>query len=141
MQVKVVNNSRNPLPKHQTEGSAGVDILSNEDLILRPEDTKLISTGLSFEIPNEYYGQICSRSGLAVKNNVIVLNGVGVIDSDYRGEIKILLRNFGDIDFVIKKGDRIAQMVFLKYQRVNFELTETLSETERGAGGFGSTGK
>lgn len=138
LQKQLINN----LPKYQTEGSAGLDICSAslEDIIIPSGKLKLIPTGIAIAIPNGYECQVRSRSGLAAKNMVFCLNSPGTIDSDYRGEVKVILANLGDEDFVVKFGDRIAQLVFNKYEKIDWELTENLDETARGEGGFGSTG-
>lgn len=138
--VKMINKSSNIIPIYETSGSAGFDIASNEDTVLYPGETKLISTGLFMEVPEGFELQIRSRSGLSIKYQVIVLNSPGCIDSDYRGEIKIILINLGCNKFEIKTGDRIAQGTFSQIFRANFKLVDKLSETERGSGGFGSTG-
>ncbi len=131
------------LPTYETSSSAGMDIrafLPNGKVIIPPKETKLIGTGLFFEIPNGFEVQIRPRSGLAVKNFITVLNSPGTIDSDYRGEVKVILINHGLEMFEIEDKMRIAQMVVSKYEKVNFELVSDLSESERGSGGFGSTG-
>jgi len=141
--VKIINNSNNELPKYETEFSAGVDLKADltEKIILKPMERALISTGLSIELPIGFEAQIRPRSGLAIKNGITILNSPGTIDSDYRGEIKVILINLSSSDFEIKNGDRIAQMIISKYEKVQFELVEKLTETERGSGGFGHTGK
>ena len=128
--------------KKATDGSSGFDLLAAlpNKVILQPRETKLIGTGLFFEIPNGLEVQIRPRSGLAVKNFITVLNSPGTIDADYRGEIKVILINHGSKMFEIEDKMRIAQMVVSKYEKVNFELVSDLSESERGSGGFGSTG-
>ena len=142
MKIKVKKLSPDAIiPKYQTMEAAGFDLHSLDDVILKKGERVLISTGLSFEIEKGYEIQIRPRSGLAYKYGISVLNTPGTIDSDYRGEIKVLLINFSDQDFEIKKGDRIAQAVVKEVIQAEFEEVETLSETERGAGGFGSTGK
>lgn len=139
--VKVINKSDNPLPKYETLGSAGMDVSSSEDLILHPGFVVSVPTGLYFEIPKGYEIQVRSRSGIAYKNGVFVINSPGTIDSDYRGEIRVLLTTVCNGPFEIKKGDRIAQIVLQPVTRIEFEEVEELSDTERGSGGFGSTGK
>jgi dUTP pyrophosphatase len=129
------------IPAYQTEEAAGFDLHSIEDVILKPNERRLISTGLAFEIERGYEIQIRPRSGLAFKHGITVLNSPGTIDSDYRGEIKVLLINLGEEDFEIKEGDRIAQAVIAPVIQASFEEVDTLSETKRGSGGFGSTGK
>lgn len=136
------NLLKSNLPKYQTEGSAGLDICSAsvEDVLIPSGKLKLIPTGISIAIPNGFECQVRSRSGLAAKNMVFCLNSPGTIDSDYRGEVKVILANLGDEDFVVRFGDRIAQLVFNKYEKISWELTDNLEETARGDGGFGSTG-
>lgn len=137
--VKVINKSENKLPKYETSGSAGMDVRSNEDYTLKPNRRTTIKTGLSFEIPEGFEMQVRPRSGMAAKYGITVLNAPGTIDSDYRGELGIILYNSGQSEFDIKKGDRIAQLVLAPVTRFEFEVTEGLSETDRGSGGFGST--
>lgn len=131
------------LPHYATEGSAGMDIRAavKNKLIINPGKFLLVSTNLSVEIPVGYEIQVRPRSGLAAKNGIGILNSPGTIDSDYRGEIKIILFNFGEEDFIINRGDRIAQLILNKVYRANITESEKLSETERGEGGFGHTGK
>lgn len=140
--LSVINKSNNPLPKYQTKQSAGVDLCAflSSDLVLKPNDRKLIGTGLHIALPDGYEAQIRPRSGLAFKHGITIINSPGTIDADYRGEIKIALINHSNEDFVIKNGDRIAQMVISKYEKISFSLTESLDETERGEGGYGHTG-
>ena len=142
MQVKIVNRSQNPLPSYATTGSAGVDLRANlsESIILKKFERILIPTGIHIELPQGFEAQVRPRSGLALKFGISVLNAPGTIDSDYTGEIKVLLINFSSEDFVINPGDRIAQMILAKYEQVEWLEVEQLSESERGAGGFGSTG-
>ena len=142
MTIKVVNKSGNDLPKFETAGAAGADLKAflSGNVVLQPNQRLLIPTGLFFEIPKGYEIQIRSRSGLASKYGVIVLNSPGTIDSDYRGEVKVLLYNSGDEPFKIMNGDRIAQAVIAKVEQAKFLQVETLDTTERGEGGFGSTG-
>ena len=142
IKVKKINDNV-ILPTYETSSSAGMDIrafLPNGKVGIHPKETKLIGTGLFFEIPNGLEVQIRPRSGLAVKNFITVLNSPGTIDADYRGEIKVILINHGSKMFEIEDKMRIAQMVVSKYEKVNFELVSDLSESERGSGGFGSTG-
>ncbi|MDA8629108.1 dUTP diphosphatase [Bacteroidia bacterium] len=142
--IFVINKSDNPLPEHQTESSAGADIhayLPDGDVIIAAGEKEIIPTGIYIEIPVGYEVQVRPRSGLAFKHGVTVLNSPGTIDADYRGEVKVLLINHGKEDFVVKSGERIAQMVFSKYQRVEWESVNRLSDTERGSGGYGSSGK
>lgn len=142
MNVKVINNSNNSLPAYETALSAGMDIRAfiTEDIILKPLQRALIPSGLFIELPQGYEAQIRPRSGLALKHGITVLNSPGTIDADYRGEIKILLINLSDTDFVIQSGDRVAQMIVAKHEQVQWESAESLNETSRGAGGYGHTG-
>lgn len=140
MKVKVINKSENKLPKYETSGSAGMDVRSNKDYTLKPERRTVIQTGLYFEIPEGYEIQVRPRSGLAVKYGITVLNAPGTIDADYRGELGVILYNSGQSEFEIKKGDRVAQLVLAPVTRLEFEESTDLSDTERGAGGYGSTG-
>lgn len=142
--IFIINKSDNPLPEHQTESSAGADIhayLPDGDVIIAAGEKEIIPTGIYIEIPIGYEVQVRPRSGLAFKHGVTVLNSPGTIDADYRGEVKVLLINHGKEAFVVKSGERIAQMVFSKYQRVEWESVNRLSDTERGSGGYGSSGK
>ena len=140
--LKIDNSIDNPLPLYATEHASGLDISSSSkaEIVLLPMETKLIPTNLIFEIPIGYEGQIRPRSGLAIKYNIGLINSPGTIDSDYRGELKILLTNFGKEPFKVKFGDRIAQLVIAKVERVDIELAENLSKTKRDSGGFGHTG-
>ena len=143
MKVKIINKSNNELPAYETACSAGMDLrayLPEGAIVLKPLQRALVPTGLFMEIPNGYEGQVRPRSGLAIKNGISVLNTPGTIDADYRGEIKIILVNLSDTDFVINSGERIAQFVFTKCEQMEVVNVETLSETERGTGGFGHTG-
>lgn len=142
MKVNIVKNNPFDLPEYETKGSAGVDLQAYLEcaVVLKPMERALISTGLFIELPAGYEAQVRARSGLAIKHGISLVNGIGTIDSDYRGEIKVILINLGDKDFTINNGDRIAQMVFIKHEQANFELVEKLEDTERGAGGFGHTG-
>ena len=130
-------------PKYKTEGSSGVDLSAflNEKVVIKPNSSELIPTGLQVAIPEELEIQIRPRSGLAAKESIGVLNSPGTIDSDYRGELKIILFNHGDKDFIINNGDRIAQMVLVPILKMEFEEVDNLPDTVRGQGGFGSTGK
>jgi dUTP pyrophosphatase len=143
IQIKIVNTSANPLPQYATKGASGMDIRAALDipLTLQPLERNLISTGLFVEIPQGYEIQIRPRSGLAIKQGITCLNTPGTIDSDYRGEIKIILINLSSEEQVINPGDRIAQMIIQKTERAEFEQVEILNNTERAAGGFGHTGK
>lgn len=142
MEVKIINKSNNALPEYQTSGAAGMDIRAfvPSDIKIKPGEVKLVPTGLYLEIPKGYEIQVRARSGLALKNSIGVANGIGTIDSDYRGELCVILVNFGQNEFVVKNGDRIAQMVLNKYEPIEFVVDEKLSSTERGEGGFGSSG-
>lgn len=142
MKVKIVKNNPFKLPEYETRGSAGVDLQAyiENPIVLKPMERYLVPTGLFIEIPEGYEAQVRARSGLAIKHGISLVNGIGTIDSDYRGEIKVILINLGEKDFTINNGDRIAQMVFIRHEQVEFELTESLGDTDRGAGGFGHTG-
>jgi dUTP pyrophosphatase len=131
-----------PLPMYATEGSAGMDIRAavKADLTLLPGETTLVPTGVAIALPHGFEAQIRPRSGLALKHQIGVLNSPGTIDSDYRGEVRIILTNFGKEPFTIRRGDRIAQMVIARYARVAWEERESLDDTARGGGGFGHTG-
>jgi dUTP pyrophosphatase len=140
--IKVINKSKNALPEFATIHSAGVDLRAfiNEPIILKSLQRVIIPTGLFIELPDGFEAQIRPRSGLAAKHGVTVLNSPGTIDADYRGEIKVILINLSNEDFTIENGDRICQMVINKYERFNWNITEELSDTDRGKGGFGHTG-
>jgi len=142
MKVKVINKSKFELPKYETEGSAGIDLQANieEPITLNPLERALIPTGLYISMPMGYEAQIRGRSGLALKHGISLANGIGTIDSDYRGEIKVILINLSNEAYTINAGDRIAQMVFMKYEKAELELVEELDETKRGKGGFGHSG-
>ena len=142
VKIKIISKSGR-IPEYATEEAAGFDLpasLNDLKIILKPGDRALIPTGIYMELPRGYEAQIRARSGLAIKNGIGLVNGIGTIDSDYRGEIKVPLINWGREDFVIEDGDRIAQVVIAKYIRASIEVSEEISDTERGAGGFGSTG-
>ncbi|MBE6205128.1 MAG: dUTP diphosphatase [Rikenellaceae bacterium] len=143
MKVKIVNKSRFALPEYQTPLSAGLDIRANLDqcVTLQPLERAMIPTGLYVELPEGCEMQIRPRSGLAAKHGVTVLNSPGTIDADYRGEIKVILVNLSNEPFTIEAGERIAQMIVARYEQIEWVAAEELSSTERGAGGFGSTGK
>ena len=144
MKLKIVNKSNNALPGYETFNSAGMDLrayLPEGQMVIKPLQRALIPTGLFMEIPVGYEGQVRPRSGLAIKSGITVLNSPGTIDADYRGEVKVILINLSENDFVINSGDRIAQLVIAKCEQTEVVEVETLSETERGAGGFGHTGK
>lgn len=143
MEVEVVNRSEHSLPHYETEFSAGMDLRANiaEDVVLNTLERALIPTGLFIALPKGTEAQIRPRSGLAYKHGVTVLNSPGTIDADYRGEVKVLLVNLSNKPFLVENGDRIAQMVVAKHEQVEWKEVQTLSETVRGAGGFGHTGK
>lgn len=143
LKIKIINKSNNSLPKYQTPGSSGLDLHANLDapITLNKNDIVLVPTGLFIEIPEGYEAQIRSRSSLALKNGIFCLNSPATIDSDYRGELKIILASLTDKPFTINNGDRIAQMVFAKVEKIDFEEVDSISNTQRGEGGFGSTNK
>ena len=140
--VNVINQSKHALPSYQTIHSAGMDLRANLEapVTLKPLQRALLPTGLFIELPEGHEAQIRPRSGLAYKHGISIVNSPGTIDADYRGEIKVLLVNLSDQDFVVEDGERIAQMVVAKYERVEWAEAQTLTDTERGAGGYGSTG-
>jgi len=142
MKVSIINKSKHPLPSYETEHSAGMDLRANIDkmITLAPMQRALIPTGLFIELPDKHEAQIRPRSGLAAKHGITVLNAPGTIDADYRGEIKVILINLSDKDFVVNDGDRIAQMVIATHEHVTLVETEHLQDSLRGAGGFGHTG-
>ena len=143
MKVQIINKSKHQLPAYATEQSAGMDIRANlsEPIILKPLQRCLVPTGLYIALPIGYEAQIRPRSGLAIKKGITVLNSPGTIDADYRGEICIILVNLSSEEFVIEDGERVAQMVIAKHEQAQWEEVEGLEDTERGAGGFGHTGK
>lgn len=143
MKIKIINQSKHPLPEYKTALSAGMDLTANleEEVVLKPLERKLIPTGLFIELPAGYEAQVRPRSGLALKNGLTVLNTPGTIDADYRGEIRVILINLSAGDFSIRDGERIAQMVIAKHETAVWEQVDELEDSERGAGGFGSTGK
>ena len=142
MEIKIVNKSNNPIPNYGTEAAAGVDLRAfiEQDILIKPMQRILVKTGLFMEIPVGYEAQVRPRSGLAIKKGITVLNSPGTIDADYRGEIMVILINLSNEDFIVKTGDRIAQMVIASHEQADWKLVESLDDTERGAGGFGSTG-
>ena len=142
VKVKIINMSRHELPAYATVDSAGMDVRANLDsaVTLKPLERKLIPTGLKVELPSGYEMQIRPRSGLALKHGITLVNTPGTIDADYRGEIGVILINLSDKEFVVNDGERIAQMVVAPYTRVAWESAESISDTERGEGGFGHTG-
>jgi dUTP pyrophosphatase len=143
VKIKIINHSANPLPEYATQGSSGMDIRAflEKPVILQPMERTLIPTGLYIELPGGYEAQIRPRSGLAIKQGITCLNTPGTIDADYRGEIKIILINLSQQEQVIHSGDRIAQLVIQKVEKVAWAQAEVLNETERAGGGFGHTGK
>ena len=143
MKVKIVNRSNHRLPEYKTEHSAGMDIRANimQDILLKSLERVLVPTGIYVELPIGWEAQIRPRSGLALEKGVTVLNTPGTIDSDYRGEIGVILINLSNDEFVIKNGDRICQMIIAKHERVSWDEVEILNESNRGVGGFGHTGK
>ncbi len=142
MQVSIINKSKHSLPEYQTQASAGMDLRANTDqpVQLAPLERKLLPTGIFIALPDGYEAQVRPRSGLAFKMGLTVLNSPGTEDADYRGEIKVLLVNLSNETCTIQDGDRIAQLVIAKHERVEWRQTEELNETSRGAGGYGSTG-
>ncbi|HIZ85754.1 MAG TPA: dUTP diphosphatase [Candidatus Coprenecus stercoravium] len=143
MKVRIVNKSRFALPSYSTPLSAGMDLRADisEPMVLKPLQRELVPTGLYIELPEGYEAQIRPRSGLAVKHGISLVNTPGTVDADYRGEIKVILVNLSTEDFTVNPGERIAQMVVARHERVEWEETDELGETERGQGGFGSTGR
>ena len=142
MKINIVNKSKHELPHYATSQSAGMDLRANleEPVLLKPLQRTLVKTGLFMELPIGYEAQVRPRSGLAFKKGITVLNSPGTIDADYRGEISVILVNLSDEEFVIEDGERVAQMVIAKHEQADWEVVVELVETERGTGGFGSTG-
>lgn len=142
MNVQIINKSQHPLPNYETIASAGMDIRANilEPITLKPLERAVVKTGLFIALPVGFEAQVRPRSGLAAKKGITVLNSPGTVDADYRGEIGVILVNLSNEKFVINNGERIAQLVIAKHERAQWEEVEVLSETERGTGGFGSTG-
>ncbi len=142
MKVKVINRSGNALPEYATALAAGLDVRADnaEPIVLKPLGRAMVPTGLFMEIPAGYEVQVRPRSGLAAKKGITVLNAPGTIDADYRGEVCVILVNLSDADFVVEKGERIAQLVLAKHERIDWESVNELASSERGEGGFGSTG-
>lgn len=140
--IKIVNLSENNIPQYATAGSAGMDVCAhlNEPVVFKPFQRHLVPTGLFIQIPDGYEAQIRPRSGLALKHGITCLNSPGTIDSDYRGELKVILINLSDTEYTISKGERIAQMIVSKVEKAKWELVDELDETKRGRGGFGHTG-
>jgi dUTP pyrophosphatase len=143
MQIQITNKSKHALPSYETDASAGMDLRANidESITLKPLERTIVKTGLFIALPVGFEAQVRPRSGLAAKNGITVLNAPGTVDADYRGEIGVILVNLSNENFVINDGERIAQLVIAKHERANWEEVAVLSETKRGAGGFGSTGK
>lgn len=142
MKVKVINRSGNALPEYATALAAGLDVRADnaEPIVLKPLERAMVPTGLFMEIPAGYEVQVRPRSGLAAKKGITVLNAPGTIDADYRGEVCVILVNLSNADFVVEKGERIAQLVLAKHERIDWESVNELASSERGEGGFGSTG-
>jgi len=142
MNVQIINKSKHQTPNYETEGSAGMDLRANlnKPMVLKPLERTIVKTGLFIALPIGFEAQVRPRSGLAAKKGITVLNSPGTIEADYRGEIGVILVNLSNEDFVINDGERIAQLVIAKHERVNWKEVKVLNETERGAGGFGSTG-
>ncbi|SEC43218.1 dUTP pyrophosphatase [Tenacibaculum sp. MAR_2009_124] len=142
MNVQIINKSKHEIPTYETEGSAGMDLRANieEAITLKPLERTIVKTGLFIALPIGFEAQVRPRSGLAAKKGITVLNAPGTVDADYRGEIGVILVNLSNENFTINDGERIAQLVIAKHERVTWEQVTTLDETERGAGGFGSTG-
>jgi len=143
MEIRIVNKSKHPLPGYGTLHAAGMDLRANLDeaITLKPLERALVSTGLFLELPEGFEAQVRPRSGLAIKHGITVLNSPGTIDADYRGEVKVILVNLSNETFVIDDGERIAQLIVAKHEHVEWNEVAELMETERGAGGFGSTGR
>ncbi|MDU0369516.1 dUTP diphosphatase [Hymenobacter endophyticus] len=142
MQIPVINQSKHPLPEYQTAHAAGLDVRANlpQPITLKPLQRALIPTGLFLEIPVGYEVQVRPRSGLAYKHGIGIVNSPGTIDADYRGELQVLLVNLSDQEFVVQDGERVAQLIVARHETITWQPTETLSETQRGTGGYGSTG-
>jgi len=143
MQIPIINKSKHPLPAYETEHAAGMDVRAhlNDPLVLKPMQRAMVPTGLFIELPVGYEAQVRPRSGLAAKKGVTVLNSPGTIDADYRGEIKVILVNLSQEDFIVEDGERIAQLVIARHERADWMETLSLTDSARGSGGFGSTGK
>jgi dUTP pyrophosphatase len=142
MNVQIINKSKHATPNYETDGAAGMDLRANIDasITLKPLERAIVKTGLYIALPVGFEAQVRPRSGLAAKKGITVLNSPGTVDADYRGEIGVILVNLSNDDFVINDGERIAQLIIAKHERVHWQEVEVLSDTERGAGGFGSTG-
>ncbi len=143
MEIRIVNKSHHPLPSYSTEYSAGMDLRAflEAPVTLKPMERVLVPTGIYISLPKGYEAQIRPRSGLAVKNGITVVNTPGTIDSDYRGEVRIILINLSNDDFIIQDGERICQMIIAQHEQAQWKEVDALDETDRGAGGFGHTGK
>ena len=143
MKIEIINRSKHPLPKYETILSAGIDLYANieESIVLKPMQRALVKTGLFIALPDNYEAQIRSRSGLSYKKGITVLNSPGTIDADYRGEIGVILINLSEENFIVEDGERIAQMVIAPYVKAQWSEVDELGATDRGEGGFGSTGK
>lgn len=143
MKIKIVNKSQHPLPEYATALAAGMDLRANleQPIVLKPLERTLVPTGIYLQLPEGYEAQIRPRSGLAIKHGIGIVNSPGTIDADYRGEIRVILVNLSNEDFAIQDGERVCQMVIARHARVEWENVESLDETQRGAGGFGHTGK
>ncbi len=142
MNVQIINKSKHATPHYETEGAAGMDLRANisESITLKPLERTIVKTGLFIALPVGFEAQVRPRSGLAAKKGITVLNAPGTVDADYRGEIGVILVNLSNENFVINDGERIAQLIIAKHERINWQEVTILTETERGAGGFGSTG-
>ena len=142
MNVQIINKSKHATPAYETDGAAGMDLRANIDaaITLKPLERAIVKTGLFIALPIGFEAQVRPRSGLAAKNGITVLNSPGTVDADYRGEIGVILVNLSNTEFVINDGERVAQLISAKHERVNWQEVTVLSETERGSGGFGSTG-
>lgn len=143
MKIKIVNKSPHPLPEYATALAAGMDLRANleQPIVLKPLERTLVPTGIYLQLPEGYEAQIRPRSGLAIKHGIGIVNSPGTIDADYRGEVRVILVNLSNEDFTIQDGERVCQMVIAQHARVEWENVESLDETQRGAGGFGHTGK
>ncbi|WP_343328456.1 dUTP diphosphatase [Polaribacter staleyi] len=142
MNVQIINKSKHATPNYETEGAAGMDLRANIEtaITLKPLERAIVKTGLFIALPVGFEAQVRPRSGLAAKKGITVLNAPGTVDADYRGEIGIILVNLSNEEFIVNDGERIAQLIIAKHERINWQEVTVLSETERGAGGFGSTG-
>lgn len=141
VQIQFIDNAEHRLPAFATDGSCAVDLYSTEDKMILPYAWAIVGTGIKIQMPNWMVGLVCSRSGLTSDKGVIVMNAPGIVDSDYRGEVRVILYNSGETQYIVEKGQRIAQLMFLSHFRPEFQVVTELSETKRGTNGFGSTGK